>query len=119
MDEFTTDAVSPREEIARLEERIEELEAKIENCRKFAAASRFALTLGGVLLLALLFGLVPFEPLTMIGAMAAGLGGVVMLGSNKSTQQEAEAQLAQAEAARAELIGRIDLRVIESPPTLH
>ena len=119
MDEFTTEAADPREAIAQLEERIEALEAKIENCRKFAAASRFAMTFGGVLLLGLLFGLVPFEPLTMIAAMAAGLGGVVMLGSNKSTQQEAEAELSSANAARAELIGRIDIRVVESPCTLH
>ena len=119
MDEFTTEAAGPREEIAQLEERIEALEAKIENCRKFAAASRFAMTVGGLLLAGLLFGLIPFEPLTMIGAMAAGLGGVVMLGSNKSTQQEAEAELAAANAARAGLIGSIDLRVIETRVTLH
>ena len=119
MDEFTTETASPREAIAQLEERIDALEARIENCRKFAAASRFAMTLGGVLLAGLLFGLISFEPLTMIGAMAAGLGGVVMLGSNKSTQQEAEADLAAANVARAELIGRINLRVIDSPPTLH
>lgn len=119
MDIVLNEQLDPHEAIAELEERIEALEARIENCRKFAAASRFAMTLGGVLLAGLLFGVVPFEPLTMIGAMAAGLGGVVMLGSNKSTQQEAEAQLSAANAARAELIGRIDLRVIENPRTLH
>ncbi len=46
----------PREEIARLEEQIEQLEARLDSCRKFAAASRFAMTLGGVLLLGLLSG---------------------------------------------------------------
>jgi hypothetical protein len=50
--------------------------------------------------------------------MAAGLGGVVTLGSNNSTAKEAAAQLAAAEAERAELIGSIKLSVVDSP-TLH
>ena len=37
----------PREEIVRLEERIEELAAKIESCRKFILASRIAVASGG------------------------------------------------------------------------
>ena len=53
MDEIAPHSASPREEIARLEERIEELDAKIESCRKFAAAARFAMALGGVLLVGL------------------------------------------------------------------
>ena len=112
-------APDPREEIARLEERIEELDAKIESCRKFAAAARFAMALGGVLLVGLVFGVIPFDPLAMTTAMAAGLGGVVTLGSNNATAKEAEAQMAEAEAARAALIGDIDLRVVGGRDTLH
>ena len=119
MDQLVADSADPREAIARLEERIEELDAKLESCRKFAAASRFAMVLGGILLLGLLLGVIPFNPLAMTGAMAAGLGGVVTLGSNNSTAKEAAAQMAEAEAARAELIGSIELRVIENPATLH
>ena len=119
MDELVSDSADPREAIARLEERIEELDAKLESCRKFAAASRFAMVLGGVLLLGLLLGVIPFDPLAMTAAMAAGLGGVVTLGSNNSTAKEAEAQMAEAEAARAALIGSIELRVVENPATLH
>jgi hypothetical protein len=40
----------PHEEIVRLEERIEELAAKIESCRKFILASRIAVAGGGLLL---------------------------------------------------------------------
>jgi len=119
MDELASEPTDPRDEIARLEARIEELDAKLESCRKFAAASRFALALGGVLLAGLLFGVIPFDPLALTGAMAAGLGGVVTLGSNNSTAKEAAAQLAEAEAERAALIGSIDLRVIENRATLH
>jgi hypothetical protein len=118
MDELALESGNPRDEIARLEERIEELEAKLESCRKFSAASRFAMVLGGVLLLGLLLGIIPFDPLAMTGGMAAGLGGVVTLGSNNATAKEAQAQLAEAEFNRAALIGEIELRVVESP-TLH
>ena len=119
MDEPISDIADPHDAIARLEEQIEQLEAKIDGCAKFAAASRFAMVLGGGLILGLVFGIIPFDPLAMTAGMAAGLGGVVTLGSNKSTAKEATDQLAEAEAQRAALIGRIDLRVIENPRTLH
>src|SRR3982751_3739603 len=118
MDGRTTESAEPRETIARLEEHIEQLEAKLESCQKFAAASRFAMALGGVLLAGLIFGVIPFDPLALTGAMAVGLGGVVTLGSNNSTAKEAAAHLVAAEAERAELIGSIELRVIDNP-TLH
>ena len=118
MDERTAEITDPHEAIARLEEHIEELGAKLESCQKFAAASRFAMALGGILLAGLVFGVIPFDPLVLTGAMAAGLGGVVTLGSNNSTAKEAAAQLAAAEAERADLIGSIELRVINNP-TLH
>ena len=109
----------PRERIRRLEERIEDLEARLESCQKFASASRFAIALGGVLLLGLLFHVIPFDELALVGGMASGLGGVVMLGSNSSTAKVVAAELAAAQAERAALIGSIELRVIESPPTVH
>jgi len=119
MDELTSGPADPRDAIAELEERIEQLEARLDNCRKFAAASRFAIALGGVLLLGLLFGVIPFDPLVMTAGMAAGIGGVVTLGSNNSTAKETEALLAEAAAERAALIGRIELRLVENPATLH
>jgi hypothetical protein len=119
MDEFTSETVDPHAEIARLEDHIERLEAKLESCHKFAAASRFAMVLGCGLILGLVFGIIPFDPLALTTAMVAGLGGVVTLGSNNATAKEAAAQLAQAEAERAALIGAIDLRVVEDAPTLH
>jgi hypothetical protein len=119
MDEPLPETADPREAIARLEENIEQLEARLDSCRKFAAASRFAMALGGVLLLGLITRIIPLDPLALTGAMAAGLGGVVTFGSNNSTAKQAAAQLAVAEAQRAALIGSIELRVIENPPTFH
>jgi hypothetical protein len=113
MDSLSSDdETSPAGEIARLEQRIEELEEKLDSCRKFAAAARFAIALGGVLLLGLLLGAIVFDPLALTTAMAAGLGGVVTLGSNQATARQAATQLAEAEAARAALVGSIDLRLV-------
>jgi hypothetical protein len=55
----------------------------------------------------------------MLGAIAALLGGFVGWGSNRSTAQEAAAELAAAEADRKALIGSIDLHVVSQRPTVH
>jgi hypothetical protein len=43
-------------------------------------------------------------------AMSAIIAGLTWLGANKSTKEEAEAELGAAEAERAELIGHLALR---------
>ena len=102
----------PHDEIARLEERIEELATKIESCRKFILASRIAMAGGGIVLAAMLLGAIRFDAATMGAAVAALLSGIVVWGSNGSTAKEAANELATAEADRATLIEKIDLRVI-------
>jgi hypothetical protein len=109
----------PRREIERLEFRIETLAARIENCAKFILAAQIAMVVGGIVLLALFFGVIRFDPAWMAGASAALLGGIVVFGSNDSTAKEARSEMAAAEAERALLIGRIELRVIPGGPTLH
>jgi len=109
----------PHEEIVRLEEEIEALSGRIENCRKFILAARVAAIGGGVLLVALLLDVIRFDLQLMMLAMAALLGGIVVWGSNSSTAKEAESELAAAEANRKALIGLIDLRVVAERPTLH
>ena len=95
------------DEIVRLEEHIEELAAKIENCRKFILASRIAMAGGGIVLAAMLLGAIRFDPAEMAAAVAALLGGIVVWGSNGSTAKEAAKELATAEADRAALIEKI------------
>ncbi len=119
MHDLADDNLGPHDAIARLEARIEALESKIESCRKFEAAARLALALGGVLLAGLMVRLIAFDPLALTAAIAAGLGGIVMRGSNRSTRNEAEMQLAAAEAERAALIGAIELHVVGGRETLH
>jgi len=111
-----------REEIARLEARIEELYETIEKCRKFTLMSKLAMAAGGLLLLVTLLGAIRFEPVALIGAIAALIGGTVLFGSNGSTLNEATSALRTAEAQRTELIGRIEREMVDAGEltrTLH
>src|SRR5262245_11898035 len=111
-----------RAEIERLETRIEELAERIAKCRKFILMSKLAMAAGAILILAFMLGAIRFDPAVMIGALTAVIGGTVLLGSNNSTLQEATSALQKAEGERAELIGRIELRLVEESQltrTLH
>src|SRR5438552_79891 len=87
----------PRDEIVRLEASIEQLASVIESCRKIIAASRAAIAVGAILLLAIMIGALKFDPTMMIAAIAAVIGGIVLLGSNSRTSDDAIAALQTAE----------------------
>ena len=101
-----------RDDIARLEARIEELAARIEHCRKIMLVARGVILAGLVLIVAMAIGLVRFDGLPILGSLCLLLGGIVALGSNRSTLDEAASASQAAEAQRADLIGRIDLRLV-------
>jgi len=103
------------EDISRLELRIEQLANRIERCRKIILVAKIAIAVGGALILALLLGAIRFNPVAMIAATTLAIGGIVVFGSNTSTSKQAAADLSAAETLRAELIGRIDLRVVGLP----
>jgi hypothetical protein len=103
------DADDRRQEIVRLEAEIEELAERIERCRKIRLVGRAAVGLGAMLFMAVIFTTVRYTPAALMGAIALVLGGIVVLGSNRSTSQQAVAALRAAEANRAELIGQLDL----------
>jgi hypothetical protein len=106
------DEDDPREEISRLEARIEELAGTIENCRKIIAAAKAAIGLGAALLVAIVVGVIHFDPTLFMVAVAALLGGIVLFGSNNSTAAQKSAELKAAEAQRAALINQIDLTIV-------
>ncbi len=115
MDDETSD-----EDIAQVEARIEELAEAIERCRKLSLAAKLAIYAGGTWIALTLLGLIAFVPVMTIGALAATIGGVVLLGSNATTWAQTEDALRASEALRATLIGRLQMRVIEDAPrTLH
>ena len=101
-----------RDQILRLEAEIEELTEVMDSCRKVILASKVAMAAGGIWLLAFTLGAIGFDPMAMIGAISAVIGGTVVFGSNTSTSKQAAVAIKAAEAVRAELIGKIDLRLV-------
>jgi hypothetical protein len=106
------DEDEPRDEISQIEARIEELAELAERCRKVILVSRAAIAGGVVLLLVMMLGLFGSSQVAAIGSIAVVLGGIVSLGSNVSTLRQTMDAIGAAEAARSELIGSIDLRVV-------
>jgi hypothetical protein len=100
------------DQISRLEAQIDELTEVIESCRKVILVSKVAIAAGGIWLLAFTFGAIRFDSMAMVGAISAVIGGTVVFGSNRSTSNQAAADIKAAEAFRAELIGKIDLRLV-------
>ena len=101
-------------EIARLETRIEALTDSIERCRKISFAAQLVLAAGAVWVALIVFRLVPFAPIHIVGAISAVLGGTVLFGSNASTWKQTDMSIAEAEARRAELIDGMALRTVEA-----
>jgi hypothetical protein len=107
----------PHELIARLEARIDDLAEVMDRCRKIMLASKVAIGCGGVWMLAAVFGAVGLDPLAMIAAIAAVIGGTVVFGSNATTAQQIAAAMREAEERRAALIGSLELRVVGDQAT--
>ena len=102
----------PRDQIARLESQLEELAEALARCRKIKLISQIAIAGGGIWLLAVTIGVIGFDPMAMMAAISGVIGGTVMYGSNTTTSREIDAAMKEAEALRAELIGRLELRVV-------
>jgi hypothetical protein len=119
MYDVDTSDTDPHDAIERLEAQIEEINSRLAGCRKFILVGRIAVLGGAILLVAILFGAIAFDARLLLAAIAALLGGFIVWGSNRSTAEEAAAELTRAEADRAALIGRLDLHVVTERPTLH
>ena len=100
------------EQILRVETYLEELTDAVEKCRKIDLISKVAIAGGGFVILGTTFGVIGFNPAVMMGSMAAVLGGTVTFGSNASTLKQTAAAMKAAEAHRAELISRLNFRVV-------
>jgi hypothetical protein len=102
----------PHEQIAQLEAQIEALAETVESCRKIMLVAKVAIAGGALLVLAMMLGAIRTDLASLSGATAAVLGGIVLLGSNRSTADQALARMRKAEAARAALIDRLELRPV-------
>ena len=104
------------DEISAIEARIEELAGIAERCRKFILASKIAIATGIALLIIMMLGLFGPGQVAALGSIALVLGGIVSLGSNVSTLRQTDTAISAAEALRSDMIGRIDLRVVDDAP---
>jgi hypothetical protein len=108
----TMDQAETRNQIARLEQRLEDLAAALEKSRKAILASKVSIAGGALLMLALVLGLISAQPLAIVVAIAAVLGGIVGFGANVSTARQDRAAMQAAAAARTDLISRLEMRDI-------
>jgi len=114
------DAEASSDDIARIEERIESLREAIARCRKLSLAAKLMIGSGAAWIVLTLLWLIPYLPGMVFGALAAVIGGIVLLGSNATTWTQTEAALAASEAMRAEWIDRRDMRLVgDDRDTVH
>jgi Na+/H+-translocating membrane pyrophosphatase len=88
-----------RAELAEIEERIEHLRDVIESCRKGMLASRAAIIAGGVVFVANLIGLFGSGSLLLaLLSFTAIIAGIVWLGANRTSREQALASLRAAQS---------------------
>ncbi len=102
-----------RDDIARIEAHIEELAEAIERCRKFSLAAKLIIAAGALWIALSMLALVSYTPETTITALAAMILGAVLLGSNRTTWKQTESALQASEAMRADMIGQLELRMVD------
>ena len=101
------------DEILRIETQLEDLAEVCERCRKIEFVSKAAIAGGVALPFFMMLGLFGSSQVVVIGSIAVVLGGIVSLGSNASTLRQTMATINAAEKLRSNLIGKIDLRVVD------
>jgi hypothetical protein len=107
------------DEIERLELRIEELAEAIRRSRRLRLAGRASAALGPLLILGFALGAVDYSPTRMIAALALAIGGIVLMGSSRSSTEELERSLKQAEAERIAAIDALNLVHVDGGPSNH
>jgi hypothetical protein len=102
---FETGDGDAADEIARLEAQLDELADAMARCRKIGLISQIAIVAGSAWLLAVAIGVLGFDPIGLMAAISAVIGGTVMYGSNTTTSRQVDAAIKNAEAMREALIG--------------
>ncbi len=99
----------PVEQIERLEIRIEELREAIQRSRRLMMAGRACAVIGPALLGCFMLGLLNFTPIRMIAGITLAIGGVVLMGSSKSSTEQLELSLKRTEGERNAAIDALEL----------
>ena len=109
----------PQGQIAQLEAHIEELAETIKRCAKITLFSKIAVVASATWFLGIVLGAVAADPLALIGAISAVIGGAVIYGSNTATAKQILAEMKNAEVTRHELISALGLRVVGDGASNH
>jgi hypothetical protein len=88
------------EQIEQLELRIADLQEAIQRSRSLMLVGRACAILGPSLLLGFFLGLLRFTPIGMVIGVALSVGGLILMGSSKSTAVELELTLKETEKQR-------------------
>ncbi len=103
----------PQAQIATLEAEIESLSDRAERCRKIIMLTKVGALAGGLVLIALMIGLVRFSPVLLVAAIAALIGGIALAGSSQGTLEALRRSINERERLRTEIIDRLLLRTVE------
>jgi hypothetical protein len=102
-----------RAQLAEIEERIEYLRDVVESCRKGMLASRAAIIAGGVFFVLNLVGLVWSASLILaLLSFTAIIAGIVWLGANRTSREQAAASLQVAQSEWREVTDQIEMSTI-------
>jgi predicted benzoate:H+ symporter BenE len=81
----------------------------IERSRRWRFGGRASAVLGPALMAGLVVGIIDYTPERVIAALALTIGGMVLMGSSRSSTEELERALKQAEAERMAAIDALEL----------
>jgi hypothetical protein len=99
--------------LAEIEERIDALRDTIESCRKGMLGSRIAIFVGGVFFVVNLVGLISLPSLLVALLSFTGIiAGIVWLGANKTSREQASASLRAAQAEWRAATDAIDMSTV-------
>ncbi len=97
------------DEIERLEIRIEELREAIARSRRLRLVGLASVVIGPALILGFVLGLIDYTPARVLVAFALAIGGMVLMGSSRSSTEELERAMKKAEAERIAAIDGLEL----------
>jgi hypothetical protein len=101
-----------RARLVEIEDRIEHLQDAIENCRKGMLTSRVAIVAGSALFLANLAPIARPSLLIALVSFTAIIAGIVWLGANKTSREEALASLRLAESEWQAVTDAIEMSTV-------
>jgi len=101
------------DEIEQLEIRIEQLKDAIARSRRLRLVGVTSAVIGPGLIAAFILGVLDYSPTRVIVAFALAIGGMVLMGSSRSSTEELEHALLKAETARIAAIDALDLLPID------